>query len=86
MADASPHAYLRTKVMTASPGELRLMLIDGAIRFSEQARTGLEANDFEAVYVGVNCTNPSGDPCDAGDSGCTCEYFEYGFCRDDTTP
>lgn len=53
MADSSPNAYLRTKVMTASPGELRLMLIDGAIRFTEQARSGLEARDYEAVYVGV---------------------------------
>lgn len=44
--------YLRTKVMTASSAELRLMLIDGAIRFAEQAREGLLANDHEKIYQG----------------------------------
>lgn len=53
MPDGTPNAYLRTKVMTASPGELRLMLIDGAIKFAEKTRTALDAKDFESVYVGV---------------------------------
>lgn len=53
MTVASPNAYLRTKVMTANPAELRLMLIDGAIRFAEQARTGLEQKNYEACYVGT---------------------------------
>ena len=44
--------YLRTKVMTASSAELRLMLIDGAIRFAGQAREGLLANDHEKIYQG----------------------------------
>lgn len=46
-------AYLRTKVMTASPAELRLMLLDGAIRFTEQARRGYETRDFEMSYEGT---------------------------------
>ena len=46
-------AYLRTKVLTASPAELRLMLIDGAIRFTEQARRGYETRDLEAAYDGT---------------------------------
>ena len=46
-------AYLRTKVMTASPAELRLMLFDGAIRFTEQARRGYEARDFEVAFDGT---------------------------------
>jgi flagellar protein FliS len=46
-------AYLKTKVLTASPAELRLMLIDGAIRFSEQARRGYERRDFEAAFDGT---------------------------------
>ena len=46
-------AYLKTKVLTASPAELRLMLIDGAIRFSEQARRGYEARDYEAAFDGT---------------------------------
>ncbi len=47
------NAYLKTKVMTASPLELRQMLIDGAIRFAELARAGLQKKDFEALYTGV---------------------------------
>lgn len=55
---ASPHAYLRTKVMTANPAELRLMLFDGAIRFAQQAYDGLLASDFEACYEGITrCQN-----------------------------
>jgi flagellar protein FliS len=45
--------YLKTKVTTASPLELRQMLVDGAIRFIESARRGLQAKDYEALYVGV---------------------------------
>jgi len=44
--------YLRTKVMTASPAELRLLLLDGALRFAEQAREGLESKNFEQAYDG----------------------------------
>jgi len=47
------NAYLRTKVMTASPEELRLMLFDGAIRFAEMARAGLSERDYEKSYEGV---------------------------------
>ena len=46
-------AYLKTKVLTASPAELRLMLIDGAIRFSEQAKRGYESKDFESAFEGT---------------------------------
>ncbi len=45
-------AYLTTKVLTASPEELRLMLIDGAIKFSQQGRDALERKDFEGCYNG----------------------------------
>ncbi|VAX41464.1 hypothetical protein MNBD_PLANCTO03-602 [hydrothermal vent metagenome] len=47
------NAYLRTQVLTASPEQLRLMLLDGAIRFAQQAADGLEANDYEASYNGI---------------------------------
>lgn len=53
MSQSAPDAYLLTKVMTAKPAELRLMLIDGAIRFTEQARRGYESKDFEAAYNGT---------------------------------
>jgi flagellar protein FliS len=38
--------------MSASPVELRLMLVDGAIRFAEQCRGGLEQKNFEQAYEG----------------------------------
>jgi flagellar protein FliS len=45
-------AYLRSKVMSASPEELRLMLLDGALRFARQAEDGLENRNFEHTYAG----------------------------------
>ena len=52
------NAYLRTKVMTASPAELRLLLLDGAIKFANQARAGLEAKDYEKSFEGfTSCRN-----------------------------
>ncbi len=44
--------YLRTKVLTASPEELRLLLLDGAIRFASQAREGLQERDYHKSYEG----------------------------------
>ena len=37
--------YLRTKVLTATPEQLQLMLFDGAIRFAEQAKPALAARN-----------------------------------------
>lgn len=52
------NAYLRTKVLTASPEELRLMLLDGAIKFCRQGREACAKGDFEAQYSGVTqCRN-----------------------------
>jgi flagellar protein FliS len=42
--------YLRTKVLTATPEQLQLMLYDGAIRFSEQGKLALQEKNFEASY------------------------------------
>lgn len=42
--------YLRTKVLTATPEQLQLMLFDGALRFGEQARLALEQKNFEQSY------------------------------------
>ncbi|MHC4100335.1 MAG: flagellar export chaperone FliS, partial [Planctomycetota bacterium] len=53
-AEANTKAYLRTKVMTASPAELRMMLFDGALRFAEKGRAGLAERDFEAAYEGIS--------------------------------
>lgn len=48
------NAYLTTRVMTASPAELRLMLIDGAIKFIRQGRDALAKRDFEGCYNGYS--------------------------------
>jgi flagellar protein FliS len=42
--------YLRTKVMTATPEQLQLLLFDGAIRFGEQARVALQQKKYEQSY------------------------------------
>lgn len=56
MSKPNAQAYLRTKVLTASPAELRLLLIDGAIRFAQTMRDGLEVKDHEKIYEGSsNC-------------------------------
>jgi flagellar protein FliS len=50
-ADNHPNKeYLTTKVMTASPEQLQLMLYDGAIRFCEQARAAIENKNVEHSY------------------------------------
>jgi len=42
--------YLRTKVFTATPEQLQLMLYDGALRFGEQGRLALEQKNYEQSY------------------------------------
>jgi flagellar secretion chaperone FliS len=48
------NAYLRTKVLTASPEQLRLMLLDGALKFARQGREGLTSKNYEASYTGIS--------------------------------
>lgn len=48
----SANAYLQTKVLSARPEELRLMLLDGALKFLHQARRGIEQNDHEQAFDG----------------------------------
>jgi len=42
-------AYQKTGVLTARPEDLQLMLYDGALRFCEQGRLALTANDRETA-------------------------------------
>ncbi len=42
--------YLKTKVLTASPEELHLMLYDGAIRFTEQGKGYLQENKLDKAH------------------------------------
>lgn len=50
MTAQAANQYLRTKVMTATPEQLQMMLFDGALRFCEQARIALKSKDFEESY------------------------------------
>lgn len=45
--------YFRTKVLTAKPEELRLMLIEGAIRFMREARDSMTARNHEKTFEGI---------------------------------
>lgn len=48
------NAYLRTRVLSASPAELRLMLFDGAIRFLSQGLDSLDVPEYEGAYDGYS--------------------------------
>ena len=50
MSPGTDNPYLRDAVMTATPEQLQLMLYDGAIRFSIQAREAIERKDYETSY------------------------------------
>jgi len=52
MNPSGPNPYLRTKILTASREELRLMLYDGAIKFCRQAIDALDKKQIENSY---NC-------------------------------
>lgn len=49
MAMNAATLYQGTKVNTASPAELTLMLYEGAIKFCNIALLGFETNDYEKV-------------------------------------
>ena len=53
---ALPNAYAKynnSKVLTASPAELTLMLYDGAIKFCNIAIMGIEQNDIEKTHTNI---------------------------------
>lgn len=54
MMEQTTNAYLRTRVMSASPEELRLMLLDGALKFAHQAREGLSSRNYELSFSGFS--------------------------------
>lgn len=52
----NPHAsqrYLQATVMTASPEQLQVMLLDGAIRFALRGREAIERKDIEAAFLSL---------------------------------
>ena len=46
-------AYQNNKVMTASPGELTLMLYEGMIKFTNIAIIGVEEHDIEKAHNNI---------------------------------
>lgn len=46
-------AYKNSKVMTASPAELTLMLYEGAIKFCNVAVVSIEKNDVQAAHNNI---------------------------------
>lgn len=54
MALPNPYAkYNNSKVLTASPAELTLMLYDGAIKFCNIAIMGIEQNDINKAHTNI---------------------------------
>jgi flagellar protein FliS len=50
---AAQQQYLKTRVMTATPEQLQLMLYDGAVRFAEQGRAALIEKQYEQSYNSI---------------------------------
>ena len=53
---ALPNAYAKynnSKILTASPAELTLMLYDGAIKFCNIAIMGIEQNDINKAHTNI---------------------------------
>jgi len=54
MADNQAYAqYNNSKIMTASPAELSLMLYEGAIKFCNIAIMGIEQKDIEKTHINI---------------------------------
>ena len=54
MALPNPYEkYNKSKVLTASPAELTLMLYDGAIKFCNIAIMGIESKDIEKAHNNI---------------------------------
>ncbi len=51
--NATANAYLRTKVMSASPEELRLLLLEGGLRFARIGREGLAEKNYEKAFENI---------------------------------
>jgi len=45
--------YNNSRIMTATPAELTLMLYDGAIKFANIAKAGMEEKDYEKANTNV---------------------------------
>jgi flagellar secretion chaperone FliS len=50
MNQPGANQYLRTKVLTATPEQLQMMLYDGALAFCQQAKGALTEKNYEQSY------------------------------------
>ncbi len=54
MTNKNPYAaYNNSKILTASPAELTLMLYEGAIKFCNIAIMGIEENNIEKAHINI---------------------------------
>lgn len=53
LANKGYAAYNNNKVMTATPGELTLMLYEGAIKFCNVAIAAIEQKDIEKAHINI---------------------------------
>ena len=53
MATNAAAAYQNSKILTASPQELTLMLYDGAIKFCNIAMMSIEKNDIQNAHTNI---------------------------------
>lgn len=54
MAISNPYAnYANTKIQTATPAQLTLMLYDGAIKFCNLAIEAVENNNIEKAHINI---------------------------------
>ena len=56
MVNNGYNQYMRSKIMTASKGELTLMLYDGAIKFCNMAIMCIEKNDIQGAHTNIKKT------------------------------
>lgn len=56
MAYNAAKAYGTSKITTASPAELTLMLYEGAVKFANIAMVALEKKDYETVNINIQKT------------------------------
>ena len=47
------NTYLKSKIMTASPAELTLMLYEGAIKFANKAVMAIQKNRIEDAHINI---------------------------------
>lgn len=48
---ATPQAYRRAEILAATPGQLVVILFDGARRFLRQAAIAMEAGEIERAHI-----------------------------------